>query len=552
MLSELRVAGLGVLGELRLGLGPGLNVITGETGAGKSMLVRSLALLGGARADSSSLRDDVDEAEVEGRFDLTPRARDVLAAAGIACDDDFVVVARRIRRGGSRAYVNGRIAAASVLADLGGALVETVGQHSAHSLLNPSAQRLGLDRFGGDRVAKATAATSEAYERLRAVIDERAALGDDPAARARELDMVTFQLDEIEAVSPVPGEDAELAALISRLTNAEALRADAAEAHQLAAEARDLLGRAGAILDNLADPGIADAFAAVAEAAAGADAASVDMRAFVEMCESDPERLDVANRRLADLRALGRKYGPGLDDVLAFRDDAQARRAVLVAAEARCAELDADAAAAEADLARVAAGLHELRAEAAPDMAARIRNRLGELAFADPAFEVRVERAAEVARHGADTVSYVFAASSGLPAGPIEKVASGGELSRLMLALATELTDSDAAPTIVFDEIDAGTGGETAVAIGECLEGLARSRQIVCVTHLAQIAAVADCHVRVARDESAIASAEAVGGDERITELSRMLSGSPESPKARRHAAELVKERPSQRRHARR
>lgn len=547
MLRELRVGGLGVLGEVALDLAPGLNVVTGETGAGKSMLVRALGLLGGGRADSSLLRDDVEEAEVEGRFDLTPAARDILAAAGIACDDE-VVVARRLRRGGSRAYVNGRIAAASVLADLGGVLLESVGQHSARSLVHPGAQRRGLDRAGGDRLAKAAAATAEAHDRFEAVVAERRSLGDDPAARARELDMVTFQLDEIRAASPRPGEDDELVAEIARLGNAETLQADASEAQRLVAEARDLLGAAGAILAGIDDGACADASTAVAEATTGAEVAAADLRGFAEACESDPERLETANRRLAELKGLGRKYGPTLADALRFCDEATQRRAALVAAEQRCAELDAEVEAAQADLERAAAKLTRARREAAPRLASGVVGRLADLAFPDPVFEVRVGAAPCIASHGADTVSFVFAASPSLAAGPIEKVASGGEMSRLMLALSAELADSDAAPTIVFDEIDAGTGGETAVAIGECLEGLAASRQIVCVTHLAQIAAVADCQLRVARPEGATATAEVVAGDERITELSRMLSGSPTSSRARRHAAELVRERPSRRR----
>lgn len=550
MLRELRVSGLGVLDEFSLGLAPGLNVITGETGAGKSMLVRALGLLGGGRADSSMLRDDVTEAEVESSFDLTAPSRDVLVAAGIPCDDDEVVIARRIRRGGSRAYVNGRIAAASVLADLGGVLLETVGQHSARSLVNPAAQRRGLDRAGGDRLSKAAAATAEAYDRLEAVLEERRSLGDDPGARARELDMVTFQLDEIDAAAPRSGEDDELVTEVARLGNSEALQAGASEAHGLVAQARDLLGAAGAIISGIDDRACADASLAVEEAATGAEVAAADLRAFAESCEADPERLDVANRRLAELKGLGRKYGPTLADVIRYRDEAAERRAALVAAERRCTELDAEVEAARVDLERAAAALTRARREAAPRLAAGVVKRLGALAFADPVFEVRVTAAPAVGSHGADAVSYVFAAAPSLPTGPIERVASGGELSRLMLALATELADSDAAPTIVFDEIDAGTGGETAVAVGECLEGLAGSRQIVCVTHLAQIAAVADCHVRVARRDDGTATAQNVSGDERITELSRMLSGSPTSSRARRHAAELVKDRPSRRRRA--
>lgn len=552
MLIELRVAGLGVLDEVTLSLGEGLVVVTGETGAGKSMLVRSLALLGGARGDPAWLRDGGGEAEVEGRFDLTARARGVLDEAGIACDDDHVVVSRRLRKGGSRGYVNGRMAAASVLAELGGALVETVGQHSARSLLHPAAQRRGLDRHGGDRVAKAAAATAEAHERLRAVSAERKALGDDPPARARELDMVTFQLDDIEAVSPEPGEDGELVAVISRLGNAESLRADAAEAQRLVAEARDLLGSAGAVLAGIADPACAEAAAAVAESSTGADVAAGDLRAFAESCESDPERLELANRRLAELKGLVRKYGPTLDDVFAFRGEATARRATLVAADQRCAELDGEVAAAEADLARAAVKLSEARRSCAPDLAGGILERLRDLSFTDPVFEVSLREVADISRHGRDSVEFLFASTAAMPAGPIHKVASGGELSRLMLALATELADSDAAPTMVFDEIDAGTGGETAVAIGECLDGLAESRQIICVTHLAQVAAVADRHVRVSRDDSGTASAEVVVGEERLTELSRMLSGSPTSSRARRHAAELVEQRPPRRRGRRR
>jgi len=546
MLRELRIGGFGVVADCTLHLHERLNVLTGETGAGKSMIVRALALLAGARADSGVLAGDVEEAEIEARFSATAATMAVLEGAGLPVDDE-VVISRRIRRSGSRSYVNGRMAAAPVLGDVGATLVELIGQHSARSLVQPGVQRRALDRFGGDPVSEAADAVAEAFERLRTLQEERAGLGLDPAARARELDMVRFQLAELDAADPQPGEDAELASEIHRLTNAETLREESTEARRLAEEARDALAVCEGAMGRIDDPAVAEAARAVSAALIGAEDAAGTLREFAESCESDPQRLEDANRRMAALKDLQRKYGPTLDDVLAYRSDAAARLAAIEGAESRAAALDAEVAAADADLAAASRRLSEARAAAAPELSARVRSRLGELALGDAVFEVAVAAASEPGRHGADEVSFVFGANPGLAPRPLERIASGGEMSRVMLALATELADRDAPPTIVFDEIDAGTGGETAVAIGECLQRLAGTRQIVCITHLAQVAALADSHVVLAK-ESGGATATEVRAAERVRELSRMLSGQPQSARARRHAEELLKEGESLRR----
>jgi DNA repair protein RecN (Recombination protein N) len=532
MLAELHVVDLGIVADLDLLFGPGLTAITGETGAGKTLIVEALELLVGGRADATLVRDGADEARVEGRF--------VHAESG-----DEVVVARVVPRDGrSRAYIDGRLATAAELAELGTRLVDLHGQHAHQSLLDPAVQRAALDRFAGAPATDALADYRTARAAVRAVDEELDALGGDAKARAREIDLLRFQVEEItQAELDDPAEDLALEAEEVLLADAADHRDALARAHAaLEGPALDALGDAVGALDGRAP------FAEIDERlrAAQAEVADVqrELRLASERVVDDPERLDAVRRRRQLLRDLGRKYGDSLAEVAAYGTDAAARLAQLEGYDARAAALEAQ----RRDLverAQVAAlALAAARRAAAPRLAQAIEAHLADLAMPSAHVEIAVEDG-EAGEDGADRVTYLLAANPGEGPKPLARAASGGELSRAMLAARVVL--SEAPPTLVFDEVDAGIGGEAGIAVGRLLATLGARHQVLSVTHLAQVAAFADVQVVVekavvgsAKLERTVASAYAVEGDARIAELSRMLAGVGDSSHARRHAAELL------------
>jgi DNA repair protein RecN (Recombination protein N) len=529
VLLELAVRDLGVIAELRLLLGVGMTAVTGETGAGKTMVVDAIELLVGGRADPMLVRTGAEEAWVEGRFTR---------------GDGEVVVARAIPRSGrSRAYVDGRLATASELAELGAALVDLHGQHAHQSLLHPAAQRAALDRFGDVDLGPLRHARAE----VAAILDELAGMGGDERSRARELDLVRYQVDEIDgAAIEGPDEDERLEADEDALADAAAHREAAAAA--VAALSGGDEASAGDRVASAADAvGVAVAAVAgrgpfrAAEERLRALAAEVtdlaaDLRAGGEAIDEDPARLEVVRERRHLLRELRRKYGDTLADVIAEGGRLRARLAELEDHDRRAARLDDDLARARKVEAAEAATVAAARRAAAPRLAARIQANLTELAMpkAVVAIEVRGD-------DPGDDVEVLLAANPGTPPLPLARVASGGELARTMLALRLVLTD--APPTLVFDEVDAGIGGAAAVAVGRSLARLAGAHQVLVVTHLPQVAAYADAQVRVAKqsDEAATVShANLLDRSERVVELSRMLSGQPDSDAARVHASELL------------
>jgi DNA repair protein RecN (Recombination protein N) len=538
VLVELAVRDLGVIAELRLVIGPGMTVVTGETGAGKTMVVDAIELLVGGRADPALVRTGAEEAWVEGRFVRGGTAHDTADAP------DEVVIARAIPRSGrSRAYIDGRLATATELSTLGSMLVDLHGQHVHQSLLHPAAQRDALDRFAGLDLAPLRAARVAVHD----LLDELGRLGGDERARARELDLVRYQVDEIDAASITgPDEDRELEADEDALADAAAHR----EAAALAVAALSGDGEVPAV-DGPASA--ADAVGAAVAALAGrapfagpegrlrslaAELAdlSAELRTAGETIDEDPERLEAVRQRRHLLRELRRKYGESLADVIDEGERLRARLAELEGHDVRAAELDAELATARAHEATIAAEVAAARRDAAPGLAARIQENLVELAMPKATLAIAVEGA-----DPADDVEVQLAANPGTPPLPLAKVASGGELARTMLALRLVLTD--APPTLVFDEVDAGIGGAAAVAVGRALARLGREHQVLVVTHLPQVAAYADAQVRVAKhsdDEATVSRATVLDADERVVELSRMLSGQPDSDAARTHAAELL------------
>jgi DNA repair protein RecN (Recombination protein N) len=528
VLTELRVADLGIVADLTLLLGPGLTAITGETGAGKTLLVEALDLLVGGRADSGLVRDGATEARVDGRFVDVTTGEEVVLARAVPVD------------GRSRAYVDGRLATVGELAERGAALVDLHGQRSHQSLLSPSVQRSALDRFAGPPASEALPAYRAARADERRLEAELAALGGDDRARARELDLLRFQIDEIEAAGlSDPGEDIALEA-------EEAILADAAAHREALAAAQGAV--AGAGLDAVGAAVAALAGRAPFEALAGRlRSAQVELadlgrelRLAQEQVTSDPERLDAVRARRHLVRELGRKYGETLDEVIAYGQDARRRLAELEGYEERARALEQERRAAREAAASASGRLSRARRAAAGPLAAAIAPHLRDLAMAQGRFEVVVEPN-EPGDDGADDVTFLLGANPGEPARPLARVASGGELSRAMLALRVVL--SAAPPTLVFDEVDAGIGGEAGTAVGRLMADLAPRHQVLCVTHLAQVAAFADAQVVVEKREEGgrtVAITTPVTGEERVTELSRMLAGVGESQHARDHAAELM------------
>lgn len=527
-LVELHVRDLGVIDDATVTLAPGMTALTGETGAGKTLLVGALSLLLGGRGDPTAVRSGADEAYVEGRF--------------VDDDDgDDIVLARSVaREGRSKAWVDGRAAPVGALAEAAAGLLELHGQHQHRTLVVPEAQRRALDTFGGID----TGPLDGARRRLAALLREAEGLGGDAAQRAREVELVAFQVSEIDDAGLTgPGEDADLEAEEDRLAEASGHRSAAAAALAALSGSGDGTGGDGAV-DRLGEASGALAGRVPLEAldrrvrSAMGDLADLaaELRSVVETWEDDPERLEAVRARRQLLHELGRKYGPGLDEVAATAARGRARLVELAGLESRAAALDGAIAAARAEVATAEAVVASARRRTAPLLASEIETTLHDLAMPSARFSIRVEGPGS-----ADDVTFELAANPGEPAQPLAKAASGGELSRTMLAVRLALTDAPG--VLVFDEVDAGVGGEAATAVGAALAGLGHYAQVLVVTHLAQVAAQADHQVgvrKVEADGRTRSEVAVLAPAERVVEISRMLSGSPDSPSARRHARELL------------
>ena len=531
MLSELRVENLGIIAELRVNLVGGLTVITGETGAGKTLIVDALDLLCGGRADPQSVREGASEARVEGRFEDGA--------------DEYVLARVIPAEGRSRGYVNGRLATVAELAECGRRLVDLHGQHAHQSLLAPAEQRALLDRFAGAKARDALTSLRAARAAARGFAEELAALGGDEQTRAREVDLLRYQVDEIDAAAITgPDEDERLVAEEELLADAEAHREALATAYrELEGPGEDALGAAVAALAGRAP------FAALADRMRALQSemqeAAHDVRTTEESVVADPQRLQELQSRRALLSELRRKYGQTLAGVLEYGQRTRARLEELEQHDERSAKLAADRRAAEAEIERAARALSKARKAAAPKLAGAVTGHLRELALPAATFTIAVDTAgtdaAAMFDDGDDDVTFLLAPNPGEPARPLAKAASGGELSRTMLAL--RLVLSEAPPTLVFDEVDAGIGGEAGAAVGRALATLGGHHQVLCVTHLPQVAAFADAHVLVAKDEldgRTVAGAALLLDDARVNEISRMLAGVGGSAHARRHARELL------------
>jgi DNA repair protein RecN (Recombination protein N) len=563
MLYELRVENLLLMERAELRLAPGLNMLTGETGAGKTLLAHALDLLLGGRARRGIVRPGAEEAYVEGVFSLPP---ELAGSERLPAGAEEIVLARRVWPDGrTRAYVCGRSATVADLQELGGALLSFYGQHEHRKLMLATAQLDVLDAYCGTAQAELRQGVRGAYEEVRERRRELEALRERAGARERELDLLGFELEEIEAAAPSLEEEAELTAQRDRLRHMEALRGGAmAGAEAITPEAgvgvAELLAAAVGHLEPLADidPQLGAAAQRLDALRYEAEDVAGELRSYLAGLEDGggseaslaPAGLEAVEERLAVLARLQRKYGGGLAEVLAHAEQCRARREELEHAEEALETGEQELAHAQERLDRLATRLGAARRKSAPKLAAAVRARLAELAMAEARFEIELApRADGCGPRGTETIEMMIAPNAGGTLAPLREVASGGELSRVMLALMSVAHDHpsdtrEASPMLVFDEIDAGIGGLTARAVGEHLRALSQGRQILCITHLPQVAALAERHFTIAKDASVTPATTTVTplmGDAVVGELVRMLGGGDEDQAANDHARELLR-----------
>jgi DNA repair protein RecN (Recombination protein N) len=567
MLEEVRITGLGVIDDVVLEPAPGLTVVTGETGAGKTMVVTGLGLLFGGRGDPARVRPGADRATVEGRLRIDPAGHvaEQVDEAGGELDDggQSLVVSRSVSaEGRSRAYAGGRAVPVSLLTYLADELVAVHGQADQQQLLKPARQRAALDRYAGDKVAAVLAEYQRAFHRHREVSDRLTEL----TTRARERDQEAAELraglDEIARLEPAEGEDADLLAEEERLAHADALHAAAAAAHQAlvgdpsaggyeGADAAALLTGARQALDGVSehDAALAGLAGRLAEVQYVVADVAVELASYPQSVEADPARLAVVQERRAELGRLIRMFGSRGDGtadlaaVLAWAGEASGRLAELDGADDLVSALAAEEAELAAQADDLAARLTELRGQAADRFAAAVTAELTALAMPHARLTMAITPASEPGPYGRDEVEIRLAAHPGAPELPLHKGASGGELSRVMLAIEVVFAGADPVPTFVFDEVDAGVGGRAAVEVGRRLARLARLAQVIVVTHLPQVAAFADAHLVVEKaDDGSVTRSGVIHLDRgsRVRELSRMLAGLEDSELGQAHAEELL------------
>lgn len=572
VLEEMRIRSLGVIDDAVVELSPGFTAVTGETGAGKTMVVTSLGLLLGGRADPALVRIGAKAAVVEGRISVPSGGPAALRAeeAGAELDDGTLLISRTVwAEGRSRAHLGGRSVPVGTLSELADELVAVHGQTDQQGLLRPARQREALDRYAGGAVTGPHAKYVAAYRRLRAVCVELDELTTRARERAQEADLLRFGLNEIAGAEPRAGEDVELAAEAERLGHAEALASAASVAHAALAgnpedpegvDATTLVAGAGRALDAVRahDPALAALADRMGEISILLGDVAGELAGYADHLDADPLRLAAVEERRAALTALTRKYGESIDTVISWSEEGAERLLELDGDDDRIGELEAERDALRGELSGLAQALTDARTEAAARFADAVTAELASLAMphARVAFDIRQTEAVDEASgvevggrsvvygpSGVDEIELLLAPHPGAPPRPIAKGASGGELSRVMLAVEVVFAGTDPVPTYLFDEVDAGVGGKAAVEIGRRLAKLAKSAQVVVVTHLPQVAAFADRQLLVEKTNDGTVTRSGVTvleGEDRVRELSRMLAGQEDSETARAHAEELL------------
>jgi DNA repair protein RecN (Recombination protein N) len=564
VIHELRIRGLGVIAATGCSFAPGFTAVTGETGAGKTMVVTSLGLLIGGRSDSGLVRAGDAAASVEGDFDVTDQdIETAVLDAGGQLEDGGLTAARIVAARG-RSILGGRTVPTAVLGEVIGSLLVIHGQHDQSRL---AGRALGLlDAFAGASLQPLRTQVGAAHQRWMSARTELDLLRTSVQERARELDVLTFSLEEIAEIDPQPGEDAQLQAEQARLANIDALQEAAATARGLIAseeaDGRDVMGllavaRRALEVARADDPALAGPADALRSVMAQLGELAADLSTYLADLDADPRRLAVVQQRQADLARLTRKYGATADEVLAWSAASARRVAELTGADDRIRDLEVELAAAAEELGTVCGRLHDARVAAAGRFAAEVTGELAALAMPRARVEFLVGASPDadgievpgldgpvaVRASGVDEVTLALAAHPDAPLRPIAQAASGGELSRTMLAIQVVLAGADPVPTMVFDEVDAGVGGAAAIEVGRRLQRLSERTQVIVVTHLAQVAAFADHQLVVTKGTDGVVTEScvvAVAGEDRVRELSRMLGGLADSESAGAHARELL------------
>ena len=550
MLTELRIRNFAIIESLTLPLARGFNVLSGETGAGKSIIVGALSLLLGERASTDLIRTGADKATVEGAFDIAdrPEIAHLLDERGIDVEESLVVLKREIAAAGrARAWVNGTSVNAGLLAEIGRLLVNLHGQHEAQTLLDGDSQRRILDAFAG--AADRATQVRHAHDDLLSVRREIADLAKRKADAERRADYLRHVVKEIEDAKLADGEDVRLEDEARRLENAEELRSLATGiATALNGDEETVLTLLGAVEKQLAtiqriDPTLARLQELYDSAYYALEALARELEEYEESVDLDPARLDDVRRRRDLLFRLTKKYGATLAEVIETGRRSRSELDLVDSAGLDLRQLEAKEREATSRLAETAASLSEMRRAGAERLGRAVDEVLPDLGMPDGKFRVHLLPLAEIASHGAEDVEFRVSLNVGHEERPLSRVASGGELSRVMLALKTILARLDRVPTLVFDEVDAGIGGRVGLQVGETMRSVASHHQVFAITHLPQIAARAHHHILVskgARGGVTMADVTVLGADDRVTEIARMLGGDPESEVSRAHASELL------------
>lgn len=555
MIEEILIRDLGVISEAKLEFGPGLTVLTGETGAGKTMVLNALGLLLGERSDSSAIRKGQEQAFVEGRWLLSESALKRIQELGIELDDQELLVNRSVSaEGRSRASLSGRSVPVGILSEIGEQLVVVHGQSDQIRLRSASAQREALDQFAGGELAKVLAEYTGVFANWKQASSRLAELTTQLEARSREADQIRSAVEELTALDPKPGEDAELAEKASKLTHLEELRIAATAAHnQLSSEGFDdasdaitLVGKARRALEAVSehDPELAALANQLKEIGFSLNETSASISGYLASLDGEgSQELERVQQRRADLTSAMRKYGPTLEEVIAFLENSGARLLELDSSDKEIQELTELEQSLGKQAEALAKSITALRTKAASLLAQAVTFELAALAMTGASLEVTVTSASELGAHGADQVAILLSAYPGAEPRALGKGASGGELSRIMLAIEVVLAKSELAPTFIFDEVDAGVGGAAATEVGKRLATLAQNAQVIVVTHLPQVAAFASRHLRVLKsvsDQYTATDVVRLDGEAVVEELARMLSGLSDSESGKTHAKELL------------
>jgi DNA repair protein RecN (Recombination protein N) len=555
VIEEILIRDLGVISEAKLEFGPGLTVLTGETGAGKTMVLNALGLLLGERSDSSAIRKGQEQAFVEGRWLLADSALKRIRELGIELDDQELLVNRSVSaEGRSRAALSGKSVPVGILSEIGEQLVVVHGQSDQIRLRSAAAQREALDQFAGEALAKVLTEYASVFANWKQASARLIELTTQLEARSREADQIRSAVEELTALDPKPGEDAELSEKASKLTHLEELRIAATESHnQLSSEGFDdssdaitLIGKARRALEAVSehDPELASLAEQLKQIGYSLNETSASISGYLASLDSDgSQELERVQQRRADLTSAMRKYGPTLEEVVSFLENSGARLLELDSSDKEIQELTSSEQTLSKQAFSLAKTITELRTKAAAELAKSVTAELAALAMTGASLEVTIAPASELGSHGADQVAILLSAYPGAEPRPLGKGASGGELSRIMLAIEVVLAKSELAPTFIFDEVDAGVGGAAATEVGKRLATLAQNAQVIVVTHLPQVAAFATRHLRVLKsvsDQYTATDVVRLEGEAVVEELARMLSGLSESESGKTHAKELL------------